>query len=253
MALFPRKFGGVFCLGLALILPGCKSNPGPAPPVIATNAALYGNWIGALKGPDSTLSADASQDSVWLVISQAGIDFSMASVAGSVSSLSLPSDTCLSRYPAALSVLSDPNLSFRVNLSQKLHLGSSVLVTAKRSGTKLAGSLLLPSGAPVRHWTATYCATCPNSSITTSIEPSSFSMSDRPFTLAVNGSNFTSCSTVRFDGLDRVTTFVSANQLTITITKTDQATVATHTITVFTPAAGGGLSNSQTLTIGPRL
>ena len=84
---------------------------------------------------------------------------------------------------------------------------------------------------------------------TTSISPSVRSVGDPQFTLTVNGSNFTNCSVVRINGSDRTTTFVNSGQLTATITATDQAAGGTKTITVFTPAPGGGTSNGQTLTI----
>lgn len=84
---------------------------------------------------------------------------------------------------------------------------------------------------------------------TASIVPSTRAAGDPQFSLTVNGSNFTTCSVVRIDGSDRATTFVSAAQLTATITAVDQMAGASKSITVFTPAPGGGTSNSQTLTI----
>jgi hypothetical protein len=68
-------------------------------------------------------------------------------------------------------------------------------------------------------------------------------------TLTVTGSNFVSGSVVRWNGLDRATTFVSATQLTATITAADIATVGTAQVTVFTPAPGGGVSEAKTFTI----
>jgi hypothetical protein len=85
--------------------------------------------------------------------------------------------------------------------------------------------------------------------VTTSISPSVRSAGDPQFTLTVNGSGFSNCSIVRLDGLDRTTTFVSANQLTAVIPASDQGGGGTKTITVFTPTPGGGTSNGQTLTI----
>ena len=84
---------------------------------------------------------------------------------------------------------------------------------------------------------------------TTSINPSVRSVGDPQFTLTVNGSNFSACSVVRIDGANRATTFVNSGQLTATITAIDQMAGGTKTITVFTPAPGGGTSNGQTLTI----
>lgn len=84
---------------------------------------------------------------------------------------------------------------------------------------------------------------------TASITPSVRSVGDPAFVITVAGSNFTSCSVVRLDGLDRTTTFLNANTLTAQILNTDQGAGGTKTITVFTPTPGGGTSNGQTLTI----
>ncbi len=84
---------------------------------------------------------------------------------------------------------------------------------------------------------------------TTTISPSVRSVGDPTFTLTVNGSNFTPCSVVRLDGLDRTTTYVSATQLTAQILNTDQGGGGSKLVTVFTPTPGGGTSNAQTLTI----
>ena len=84
---------------------------------------------------------------------------------------------------------------------------------------------------------------------TTSIVPNTRSAGDPQFSLIVNGSNFSTCSVARIDGLDRATTYVSPLQVTAIITALDQAAGATKTITVFTPSPGGGTSNGQTFTI----
>jgi len=84
---------------------------------------------------------------------------------------------------------------------------------------------------------------------TTSIVPSVRASGDQQFSLTVNGLNFSACSVVRINGSDRATTFVNSGQLTAVITAVDQAAGATKTITVFTPAPGGGTSNGQALTI----
>jgi hypothetical protein len=84
---------------------------------------------------------------------------------------------------------------------------------------------------------------------TTSIFPSVRASGDPQFSLAVNGSNFSTCSVVRLNGSDRATTYVNASQLTAIVTATDQAAGGTKTVTVFTPSPGGGTSNGQTLTV----
>ncbi len=84
---------------------------------------------------------------------------------------------------------------------------------------------------------------------TTSIVPAFRSVGDPQFSLTVNGSNFNTCSVVRLDGSGRATTFVSPNQLVATITAVDQGSGGSRAITVFTPAPGGGTSNTQVLSI----
>lgn len=69
------------------------------------------------------------------------------------------------------------------------------------------------------------------------------------FTLTVNGSGFVNGSIVRFDGGERTTTFVSSTQLRAQIRSTDILSIGQHSITVSTPAPGGGISNSATLTV----
>ncbi|PYT99901.1 MAG: hypothetical protein DMG34_20070, partial [Acidobacteria bacterium] len=88
---------------------------------------------------------------------------------------------------------------------------------------------------------------------TTSILPTSKSVTDAAFTLTVNGTNFVSNSTVNFNGSARTTTFVSATQLTAAIPATDLATAGTFNITVTNPAPGGGTSNAQQFTVSPKL
>lgn len=66
------------------------------------------------------------------------------------------------------------------------------------------------------------------------------------FTLTVNGSNFVSNSVVRWEGLDRATTFVSNTQLQAAISAADIATPGNRQVTVFNPAPGGGTSTPLT-------
>lgn len=68
-------------------------------------------------------------------------------------------------------------------------------------------------------------------------------------TLTVQGSDFISSSVVRVDGTGRSTTFVDANTLTASLPGSDVSAAGTHGITVFTPAPGGGTSNSIPLTV----
>ena len=84
---------------------------------------------------------------------------------------------------------------------------------------------------------------------TTSLSPDHKTAGDAQFTLTVNGTNFVAGSRVRWNGVDRTTSYVSDAQLTATITSGDIATAGTASVTVFNPTPGGGISNAQTFTI----
>lgn len=83
----------------------------------------------------------------------------------------------------------------------------------------------------------------------TSILPSSTLVNSGAFTLTVTGTNFINNSTVNWNGNGRVTTFVSATQLTAVISATDLTQAGTFPITVTNPAPGGGTSNSVNFTV----
>jgi hypothetical protein len=82
-----------------------------------------------------------------------------------------------------------------------------------------------------------------------SISPTSRTAGGAAFTLTVNGSGFVSSAVVRWNGSNRVTTFVSANRLRAAIPAEDIAVAGTVEVTVSTPAPGGGISNTLTLSI----
>lgn len=77
------------------------------------------------------------------------------------------------------------------------------------------------------------------------LEPDSAIPGGAAFTLTVTGTGFVSGSYVQWNGSPRTTTFVSGSQLTAAISASDIATPKTATITVVSPAPGGGTSNSQ--------
>jgi hypothetical protein len=82
------------------------------------------------------------------------------------------------------------------------------------------------------------------------LNPSSATPGGPGFTLTVNGTNFINGSVVRWNGLDRTTTYVGATQLTALITAADIASANTASVTVFNPAPGGGASNPATFAVG---
>ena len=83
--------------------------------------------------------------------------------------------------------------------------------------------------------------------VLSSINPSSVTAGGPAFTLTVNGPNFLSSSTVRWNGSNRTTTFVNSSQLTAAIPAADIAAPGTASLTVMNP--GGATSNALTLTI----
>lgn len=81
---------------------------------------------------------------------------------------------------------------------------------------------------------------------TVSIAPTSTtSTGSGAFILTVNGANFMPTSVVNWNGSSRVTTFLSANQLTAQILASDVTATGTASVTVVNPIPGGGVSNSQ--------
>jgi hypothetical protein len=85
--------------------------------------------------------------------------------------------------------------------------------------------------------------------VLSTLAPSSALQGGPAFTLTVTGSGFVPASTVRWNGSSRTTTFVSATQLTATILAADIASTGTPSITVFTPAPGGGTSSALAFTV----
>jgi alpha-D-ribose 1-methylphosphonate 5-triphosphate synthase subunit PhnH len=81
------------------------------------------------------------------------------------------------------------------------------------------------------------------------ISPSSATAGGAGFTLTVTGTNFNSGSKVKWNGADRLTSYLSATTLTASITASDIATAGTATVTVNNPSPGGGTSNGLTFTI----
>lgn len=79
----------------------------------------------------------------------------------------------------------------------------------------------------------------------TTLFPATALVGSAAFTLTVNGNAFAANAVVNFNGNPRVTTFVSATQLTAAILATDIAAVGSPAVTVTNPTnPGGGTSNS---------
>lgn len=82
------------------------------------------------------------------------------------------------------------------------------------------------------------------------LSPTSAVIGTAATTLTVNGAGFARTSVVRWNGANRPTTYVSANQLKAGITTADLAVVGTAQVAVFTQGGNGGTSNASPFTIG---
>jgi len=82
-----------------------------------------------------------------------------------------------------------------------------------------------------------------------SLSPGATVAGGAAFTLTVNGSGFVNGSTVQWKGSPRTTNFISATQLTAQIPAADIAAAGTASVTVATPAPGGGTSNALSFAI----
>ena len=87
--------------------------------------------------------------------------------------------------------------------------------------------------------------------VVTSLKPASVVANSTQFTLQVLGSGFAPSSIILFNGSPRQTIFLSQTELTTIVQPTEIPQPGAITITVFTPAPGGGTSAEQTLTITP--
>lgn len=83
----------------------------------------------------------------------------------------------------------------------------------------------------------------------TAISPDKAQAGTQGLELTVAGTNFVTDSVVRWNGQPRATTFVNSTQLKAQITVADLAAVGSALVTVFTPPAGGGESNTVTFAI----
>ncbi len=91
--------------------------------------------------------------------------------------------------------------------------------------------------------------TSPVSPMISGLAPTSATAGGPQFTLTVNGLGFTSGSTVDWNGTAVATSFVSASQLTASISAGLIAAAGTASVTVVTP--GAATSNAVTFTINP--
>ena len=82
-----------------------------------------------------------------------------------------------------------------------------------------------------------------------SLSPSSLAVGATPQILTINGAGFLSNSTVTYNGITHTPTFVSATELTISLTAADLDTAGSFPVVVTNPAPGGGSSNTLDFTV----
>jgi hypothetical protein len=83
----------------------------------------------------------------------------------------------------------------------------------------------------------------------TSLSPTAATAGAAGQTLTINGTNFVSTSTVTYNGASHTASFVSATQLTISLSTSDQATAGTYAVVVTNPTPGGGASRPVNFTV----
>lgn len=89
--------------------------------------------------------------------------------------------------------------------------------------------------------------------VASALAPASAPAGGADFTLTVTGSGFVPGSTVEWNNSPRITTMVSATQLTATIYASDIATMGTAQVTVVNPGNGGGISAALPFAISAAL
>jgi hypothetical protein len=118
--------------------------------------------------------------------------------------------------------------------------------------TKQTGLLRVFRGSAALAVLLAYPATAKSQNpipVLTSVSPGSFTPGSAAFALTVNGRSFIRSSIVRWNGADKRTQYVSANQLIAEITPEDASRARIPSITVFNPLPGGGTSGSASLAI----
>jgi uncharacterized repeat protein (TIGR03803 family) len=137
-----------------------------------------------------------------------------------------------------------------VNATVSSATDSSMTVVVPPGATKGPITVITTVGETMSSISFTVTATPGNPVPTiTGLNPPSLTAGATPQTLAVYGTGFLPSSTVTFNGASHAATFISATQLTISLTLADLATIGTYPVVVVNPAPGGGQSTPATFTV----
>ena len=122
------------------------------------------------------------------------------------------------------------------------HLSAMTILQATKDLRKVS---LWLGHSPIS-FTVTVSPSVPTATIT-SLSSTSAAVGSSAMTLTINGSGFVASSTVTYKGVGHAATFVSASQLSMTLSTSDLATAGTFPIVVTDP--GGSSSNSVNFTV----
>ena len=135
----------------------------------------------------------------------------------------------------ATTFVSSSQLTATVPAANVLNQGTASVVVFNPNGGWISASqtVTINPGAPVLG----------------SLSPAAVPLGSTATTVSVFGSSFGPLSLVRRNGVNLATTFVSPSQLNATVPAGDLAAVGTASITVQTPAPGGGTSGALTFSV----
>lgn len=185
---------------------------------------------------------------------------------GQESTVPAPTPVTVSVYPPAASVLVNGNVQFVASGDGTSYTwsvngttgGDSTVGTITSSGLSAApvvppssGSVTIKatsSSATPASGTAVVSVTNPLP-VTSSVSPSTILTGGGDTTITVLGSQFQPQSYVMVGNVTLVTAYWSSTQLTAVVAASLLAAPAAHTLSVVTPAPGGGLDNFQVLTV----
>src|SRR5205807_1282892 len=140
--------------------------------------------------------------------------------------------------PHTAAFVSATQLTIQLTAADQAMLGSyAVIVTNPPPGGGASASVSFTVGNPVP--------------VISALMPASVTAGTATPTLTISGSGFLSSSSVTYNSVPHTATFVSASELTISLTSADQATVGSYPVVVTNPSPGGGASNTATFTVAP--
>ncbi len=146
--------------------------------------------------------------------------------------------------------MTDADYCTGANLSTNGTCTVGVTFTPSAAGSRSA-SLIFTDSASGSPQTVNLTGTGLNPVPTiSSLSPSSATAGAGVQTLTINGTNFVTASTVSYNGVGHTATFASSEELTITLSASDQAAAGTYAVVVTDPAPGGGASNSVNFAVG---